>query len=59
MKGEAIGSCEAIRAAHNSFRPNLSFEIPEKKNKTEKEAFHFVSYVPHKNAVYELDGLKE
>ncbi|OEH75730.1 ubiquitin carboxyl-terminal family 1 protein [Cyclospora cayetanensis] len=59
VRGEAIGSCEAIRCAHNAFRPLCSFEVSDTEDAKAKDAFHFVSYIPKGNKVYELDGLKQ
>lgn len=47
IKGEAIGVSEDIRMAHNSFARKETFDV-----------FHFIAYVPHKEQVYELDGLQ-
>lgn len=45
---------------HNSFsRPEPFIFKEDKKSKKKQEAFHFVSYVPFKNTLYELDGLQK
>ncbi|KAL8434366.1 hypothetical protein Efla_007061 [Eimeria flavescens] len=59
MRGEAIGGCDAIRNAHNSFRPSSSFEVVDEEDGKAKDAFHFISYIPKGEKVYELDGLKQ
>ncbi|KAL8447240.1 hypothetical protein Emag_004397 [Eimeria magna] len=59
MRGEAIGGCDAIRKAHNSFRAETSFEVVDTDDTKSKDAFHFVSYVPKGDKVFELDGLKQ
>jgi ubiquitin carboxyl-terminal hydrolase L5 len=57
-RGYAIGSSEALKAVHNSFKPNVSLEISHDEDKQQGDAFHFVSYIWHKGTVYELDGLQ-
>ena len=66
MRGEAIGSSDEIRTAHNSFGRAedafLSDPTKEKRAASEDDdVFHFVAYVPCEGdgCVYELDGLKE
>jgi ubiquitin carboxyl-terminal hydrolase L5 len=63
LKGEAIGSSEEIRVAHNGFgRADdafLSDPMKQKRAATDDDdVFHFVAYVPHGSDVYELDGLQ-
>jgi ubiquitin carboxyl-terminal hydrolase L5 len=64
LKGEAIGSSEEIRSAHNSFgRAEDAFlSDPTLKSKRvageDDDVFHFVAYVPFEGEVYELDGLQ-
>jgi ubiquitin carboxyl-terminal hydrolase L5 len=63
LKGEAIGSSEEIRTAHNSFgRAEDAFLSDPTKQKRvatdDDDVFHFVAYVPHGEDVYELDGLQ-
>merc|ERR550532_2724793 len=58
MKGLAVGNSEPIRAAHNSFHRQSSFEIVQDKDSKGEDAFHFVGYVCHEGRIYELDGLK-
>lgn len=59
MKGLTIGNSEVIRQAHNSFHRVSCFEMIQDDDTPKEDAFHFISYVPHKDVVYELDGLKE
>ncbi|KAL3770168.1 hypothetical protein ACHAW5_009263 [Stephanodiscus triporus] len=66
LRGEAIGSSESIRAAHNSFgRAEDAFlggdpGRPKRAATDDDDVFHFVAYVPHDGdgCVYELDGLR-
>jgi len=54
-----LANSELIRNVHNSFaRPEMFEEEESKHEKKQGEAFHFISYVPIKGSVYELDGLK-
>lgn len=55
-----MSNSEAIRKLHNSFSRPEPFIFKEDKRKKKKEAdvYHFVSYVPHKGNLYELDGLQ-
>ncbi|CAI4226954.1 unnamed protein product [Auanema sp. JU1783] len=57
-RGLTMSNSEMIRDVHNSFtRPTL-YELDQKRSKGE-DNYHFVSYVPIKGKVYELDGLRE
>ncbi len=59
-RGWAIGNSEVIRKAHNSFTRQDPFEIEySKDNSKGEDAFHFISYVPFNNQLYELDGLQK
>jgi ubiquitin carboxyl-terminal hydrolase L5 len=60
-RGDAIGNSDTIRSQHNSFARNDPFIIEESndpKGKAE-DAFHFISYLPVNNQLYELDGLQK
>ncbi|XP_006820948.1 ubiquitin carboxyl-terminal hydrolase BAP1-like [Saccoglossus kowalevskii] len=61
-KGYAIGSMPQLAKAHNSHAKPEPRQIPEKQTGVSTvrtmEAFHFVSYVPIKGRLFELDGLK-
>jgi ubiquitin carboxyl-terminal hydrolase L5 len=61
MRGESIGANEVIRRVHNGFaRPELA--MVESKSKRshgkEEDPFHFVSFLPIGDTLYEFDGLK-
>eukprot|EP00580_Thalassiosira_gravida_P005161 CAMPEP_0201656490 /NCGR_PEP_ID=MMETSP0493-20130528/46551_1 /ASSEMBLY_ACC=CAM_ASM_000838 /TAXON_ID=420259 /ORGANISM="Thalassiosira gravida, Strain GMp14c1" /LENGTH=409 /DNA_ID=CAMNT_0048133105 /DNA_START=57 /DNA_END=1286 /DNA_ORIENTATION=- len=65
LRGEAIGSSDDIRTAHNSFgRAEDAFLSDPSKAKRaatdDDDVFHFIAYVPHEKdgCVYELDGLQ-
>lgn len=61
-KGYAIGNAPELARAHNSHARPEPRHLPEKQNGISTvrtmEAFHFVSYVPIKDRLFELDGLK-
>jgi ubiquitin carboxyl-terminal hydrolase L5 len=54
-----LSNSDVIRTVHNSFaKPEPFIYSKEKVNaKDSDDVFHFISYVPFKNKVYELDGL--
>ena len=59
LKGEMIGSSEAIKVAHNSFCKQDPFVSEGKRAATTKDdLYHFIAYVPFGGKVYEIDGLK-
>ena len=63
LKGEAIGSSEELKTAHNSFARTDAFLQDGKTHLAtatgDEDVFHFVAYVPHQDGqVYELDGLQ-
>lgn len=57
-KGLALGNCEVIRTAHNSFAGAQQFVLEGGPAGEKEEPFHFVAYVAHEGVVYELDGLQ-
>ena len=59
-KGHLIGNSEIIRNTHNSFTRQDPFVMDEDSKVASKDddVFHFISFVPHKNTLYELDGLQ-
>lgn len=56
-RGLVLSNSEKIRTVHNSFARQETFEIGS--GETDKDAFHFVAYVPFQGRVLELDGLQE
>ncbi|XP_031552298.1 ubiquitin carboxyl-terminal hydrolase BAP1-like [Actinia tenebrosa] len=61
-KGYVIGNLPELAMTHNKFARPEAKQLPEKTNSLSSvramEAFHFVSYVPIKGRLFELDGLK-
>ena len=66
-KGYVIGNLPRLAHIHNSYAKPERFKLPEKIPKGETgvtikgssiDTFHYVSYVPIKGRLYELDGLK-
>ena len=55
----ALESADTIRVAHNSFSHQEPFEYEEVAATEKDDVFHFVSYLPFKGKVYELDGLQK
>lgn len=57
-RGLCLSNSDAIRKVHNSFARQTVFDIdvqvPEK-----EDVYHFITYIPIKGRVYELDGLQE
>eukprot|EP01128_Nolandella_sp_AFSM9_P007166 TRINITY_DN384_c0_g1_i1.p1 TRINITY_DN384_c0_g1~~TRINITY_DN384_c0_g1_i1.p1 ORF type:complete len:325 (-),score=81.46 TRINITY_DN384_c0_g1_i1:95-1069(-) len=58
MRGLSMTNSDTIKNAHNSFARPEPFAISNE-NAPAEDAFHFVTYVPVGNELYELDGLKE
>ncbi|KAI8917679.1 ubiquitin carboxyl-terminal hydrolase [Powellomyces hirtus] len=73
MKGLTLSNSHVLRTAHNSFSrqtdmPVLDYPVPKSSprkrkrngddNVDEDNGFHFISYVPFKGNVWEIDGLK-
>lgn len=60
LRGMSIGNSEFLRVTHNSFSKPEPFVFQQTSSKGGKDdVFHFISYIPHKGKVYELDGLQE
>ena len=57
-RGLAIGSCEKIRVAHNSFSRSEFFEFGKVRATEKDDVYHFISYIYFNGAIYELDGLQ-
>ncbi len=55
----ALESADVIRLAHNSFAHPEPFEYEEVAAKEGDDVFHFISYLPFKGNVYELDGMQK
>jgi len=55
-----LGNLELVRNAHNSFAQQNPFVSDGKYTGKEKEdVFHFISFIPFRGKVYELDGLQK
>lgn len=58
-RGEIFTSSDWLRTQHNSLIPPSAISLANLGlPKTSEDAYHFVVYLPHLGAVYELDGLK-
>ncbi|UMM16294.1 hypothetical protein L5515_013368 [Caenorhabditis briggsae] len=57
-RGLCLSNCEDIRTVHNSFSRQTLFELDVKGGYSE-DNYHFVTYVPIGDKVFELDGLRE
>ena len=59
MKGESISNSEKIKIEHNKFARPEPFVFTKEVAEDGDDVFHFVSYIHFKNAIYEIDGLRE
>jgi ubiquitin carboxyl-terminal hydrolase L5 len=59
--GHSLSSHPLIREVHNSFSKSSPFSLdPSAHPEREKEdAYHFVTYLPVNDVLYELDGLRQ
>jgi len=57
--GLTLESSVQIRTAHNSFARPEPIQIEATEEDKGEDAFHFVSYVPKNEILYELDGLQK
>lgn len=59
FKGLSISNSEKIRVEHNKFSHPEPFIFTKEVAKDGDDVFHFVAYIHFKNAIYEIDGLRE
>lgn len=61
MKGLAISNSDLIKNVHNSYKkPDWGVDWEGKAPaKEDDDVYHFISYVPYKKKLYELDGLQK
>jgi ubiquitin carboxyl-terminal hydrolase L5 len=57
-RGLAISNSEKIRVEHNKFSHPEPFVFTKIKAEDGDDVFHFVAYIHFKNAIYEIDGLR-
>ena len=56
--GIAISNSDKIRLEHNKFSHPEPFVFTKIKAEDGDDVFHFVAYIHFKNAIYEIDGLR-
>ncbi|XP_002164730.1 ubiquitin carboxyl-terminal hydrolase isozyme L5 isoform X1 [Hydra vulgaris] len=59
LKGLSLSNSDTIKQVHNSFAREEMFQFDSSKKDEDKEAYHFVAYIPINGRLYELDGLKD
>ncbi|KHJ88256.1 ubiquitin carboxyl-terminal hydrolase, family 1 [Oesophagostomum dentatum] len=57
-RGLVLSNCEKIRQVHNSFARPTFYELDLNLPPSE-DNYHFITFVPVGNKIYELDGLRE
>ncbi|CAJ0604794.1 unnamed protein product [Cylicocyclus nassatus] len=57
-RGLVLSNCEKIRQVHNSFARPTFYELDLNLPSSE-DNYHFITFVPIGNKIYELDGLRE
>jgi len=58
-RGLCLSNSEEIRTVHNSFAREHYLELEKEGKGSKEENYHFVTYVPVGEKIYELDGLRE
>ncbi|GAA5926250.1 uncharacterized protein JCM15063_000226 [Sporobolomyces koalae] len=59
-RGEIITNSQKIREVHNSFARSDPFHLEDNQPQAESEdAYHFITFLPIKGQLFELDGLKQ
>jgi len=59
LRGLSLTNCDAIRSVHNTFARQALFELDTTGATKEQDNYHFITYIPYKGRLYEMDGLQD